>query len=279
MSSHVASAETIPSTPAAVRAPIALFVVIYALAFAGTSILHELAHALTAVLLGGKPVMYPGHVEPNLASRAAIAWVAAAGPLFSLAQGVLLTAVSPAIARQPPSVRLLCLWGSIDGFVNCFGYLLSTPFGIRGDLNTLAGLLAWSNGVRWTAFGLGVLGVLAVGTLAAHPLLRFAPAPEAVADARARAWFIVQIGIIPWLFGGVLSFLASYPAPTWLSCAYDLVSGCFLLGTRRHAARLSSPALPAQPWPSTTLWPWALALCAVAAAIVFVLRPGVHVAW
>ena len=279
MSSHVASAETIPSTAGAVRAPLALFVVIYTLAFSGTSILHELAHTLTAALLGGKPVMFSGHVEPNIASRAAIAWVAAAGPLFSLAQGVLLTAVSPAIHRQPASVRLLCLWGAIDGFVNCFGYLLSTPFGIRGDLNTVAGLLAWSNGVRWTAFGLGVLGILAVGTLAAHQLLRFATAPEAVADARSRAWFIVQIGIVPWLFGGVLSCLASYPASNWLSYAYDLISGCFLLGTRRHAARLSPPELPAQPWLSTRLWPWALALGAVAAVIVFVLRPGVRVAW
>lgn len=279
MSSHVVSAETIPSTAAALRAPIALFVVIYALAFAGTTILHELAHALTAALFGGKPVMYSGHVVSDLASRDAIAWVAAAGPLFSLAQGVLLTAVSPAIARQPASVRLLCLWGGIDGFVNCFGYLLSTPFPIRGDLGKLARVLEWSSGVRWAAFGLGVLGILAVGKLAAHRLLRFAPAPEAVADARARAWFIVQIGIVPWLLSGVLSFLADYPAPTWLSYAYDLISGCYLLGTRRHAARLSPPVLPAQPGLSSPLWPWALALCAVAAVIVFVLRSGVRVAW
>ena len=279
MSTHVASAETIPSTAAGVRAPIGLFVVIYTLAFAGTSILHELAHAVTSALFGGNPVMFTSHVRHGLTSGAAAAWAAAAGPLGSLAQGALLAAVLPALSRRSPAVRLLCVWGCIDGFVNFFGYLLTTPFATRGDLGKVAVSLAWPSSVIWTAFGLGVLGILAVGTLSAHLLLRFAPSPEAVESARARSRFIVEIGVLPWLIGGALSALDAYPATYWLPYAYPLLSGCFLLGTRRHAARLSSPERHAQPWLGTRLWPWALALGAVAVLFVFVLRPGVRVAW
>jgi hypothetical protein len=279
MSVDVASAESIPDSAAAVRAPIALFVVIYTLAFAGTSLVHELAHAVTSALLGGKPVLYSSHVRQELTSGTPAAWVAAAGCLGSLVQGVLLAAVLPALARRSPAVQLLVVWGCLDGFVNFFGYLITTPFAGSGDLGDVAELLEWSSSGIWTAFALGVLGILAVGTLAAPLLLRFAPSAQAVGDPRARSRFIVEIGVIPWLLGGLIAALDAYPSTYWLPYAYPLISGCYLLGTRRHAARVPPPELPARPWPSTTWWPWALALGAVTAVFIFVLRPGVRVGW
>lgn len=70
--------------------------VCYMLAFLLTTVLHEFGHAIVGSLLGSSPVLHHNYVEHL--DRASLpvmhqAWIACAGPLVSLAQGLLLLPV------------------------------------------------------------------------------------------------------------------------------------------------------------------------------------------
>lgn len=263
------------------RALVPLFVVLYTLAALVTTVLHEVAHATTSAFFGGQPVLHHVYVMHYHATGARAPWTTAAGPLFSLLQGLVLMSLWPRLAWLRPAARLFLLWLGLDGCMNFFGYLLTTPFVPGADLGELAIRLDWSAAQRWLVAGVGLGGMLAVGALAAPPLLRFAPAPESLGDAGGRSRAILAVAIVPWMVGGLLMAALSIPASHWLVYAYDVLGGCFLIGTWRRAARLAPPSLPPSraPWLDARLWPWALALGVLAGVFVFVLRPGVQFGW
>jgi hypothetical protein len=256
-----------------------LFVVLYLLAFLVTSVLHEGAHAVVSALLGGRPVMHHVYVRQELTSGASLAWVAAAGPLFSLFQGLVMALALPALSRRPPAQRLFALWLCIDGFINFSGYLLTAPFVRAGDIGKLATLLELSGAARWGLCVVGAAGVLSVGALATLPLLRFTPQPELVTEPRGRAHAIVRLGVWPWLLGGAGAALLSIPDTHWISYANTFLAGFFLVGTWRRSFRVPAPEAPAKQWGGTALWPWLLALGALSLVFTAVLRPGVRVGW
>lgn len=223
--------------------------------------------------------MFFTHVRHELTSGAPAAWVAAAGSLACLLQGLLLLVPWLVPPRRSPASRLLWLWLCIHGFANFFGYLLTAPFVARGDVGKLAVLLGWPSALVWAVFGIGALGILAIGALATRPLLRFAPAPELLAEARGRTRFITQIGVIPWVFSAVFAASLGFPAPHWISYANDFFTGAFILGTRRRAARLAPPAVVSGQWDETSTWPWAIGLAALATLVLALLRHGVRIGW
>jgi hypothetical protein len=257
-----------------------LFCAIYVLAFLSTTILHELAHALVSAALGGKTVLHHVFVrhEGHHGGRAAA--IAAAGPLFSLCQGVLVALVAlklPASSGVAPPVRLFLFWFSLHGLVNFFGYLLTTPFVADADLGKVAAWLELSSFAKWALFAGGGGAILLLGSVATMPLLSFGLSPAMLADGAGRASTIVWIGVLPWLIGSVLMAAASFPSPHWISYAYPFLSGTFLLGSWRRAARSSPPDVTPGQWQTVAVWPWLLALSALLLVFVLVLRPGVRI--
>jgi len=255
-----------------------LFIVLYLLAFLMTTVLHEAAHAVVSALLGGKPVMHHVYVRQQLTGGAPAVWVAAAGPIFSLLQGLFVGLALPLLSRRPPALRLFGLWMCIHGLINFSGYLLTAPLTV-GDVSKVATLLALPAAARWVLFGVGVVGVLSVGALATTPLLRFAPQPQLVTEPRGRARSIVALGVWPWLLGGAGAALVSLPDAPWISFAYQWLAGFFLIGTWRRSFRVPAPEVSAKQWHGTALWPWLLALGALVLLFTAVLRPGVRVGW
>lgn len=67
MTNSVAVGEPAPARTLS-ASPVMLFVVIYTLAFIVTTVLHELAHALTSALFGGQPVLHHVYVRHRLTS-------------------------------------------------------------------------------------------------------------------------------------------------------------------------------------------------------------------
>jgi len=279
MQLQVAEVEVERASARGKSAPVTLFVALYVLAFMLTIVLHEVAHAVASALLGGQPVLHHVYVRHRLTSGWPAAAVAAAGPLFSLAQGLLFLALAPVASRWRPAARLFWLWLCAHGLMACFGYLLTSPFMRSGDVGKVAVLLELSAPVTWAFFGVGALGVLAVGAGVTRPLLELAPGPEQVADGRGRRRVILEIGIVPWCCCAVFVALLSYPASHWISYAHDLLSGAFLVGTWRRAARLEPPAIRSEPWSELARWPWFAALAGLSTLFALVLRQGIAVGW
>ena len=250
--------------------------VIYVLAFLVTTILHELGHAVTSAALGGRPVLHHVYVVHTGLAGMTQAMVSAAGPLLSLVQGLGLMAALRFMTAAPGPLRLFVLWLCLHGLVNFFGYLITTPFVQNADLGKVAAILELPAAGRWALFAVGIAAISWIGMWAREPLMAFAVDPATLVEPDARARHILAAGVLPWLVGGALIALASWPTPHWISYAYPFFAGFFLIVTWRRVADIVPPALPASPWTEAPLWPWLLALAAVLAVFRGVLAPGVR---
>ncbi len=192
----------------------------YSLAFMSTQLFHELAHALTGRFLGSQPILHTGFVEHTAdISTASRVLIAAAGPLFSLLQGLLLLWL---VRKGPahPRLRLFGVWMSFHGMVNFVGYVFSTSFALSADLGRIAVLLQLPMPVRVALTGLGYVGLRyvvrplapAFAALCAHPL------PAAVA---ARA-FAHELGLYAGALATPILIVAALPVPHWLSLVYAI---------------------------------------------------------
>jgi hypothetical protein len=257
-------------------AQVALFsLVIYVLTFLVTTMLHELAHAITSVALGGRPTLHHVFVRHRGLSGGPRALVAGAGPIFSLIQGLACVAALPYAGGEPSAAGLALLWLALHGLVNFFGYLITTPFVPSGDLGKVAAYLGLTSAGRWGLFVAGLLATAWIGEWAAEPLLGFVVDPAATLDAGARTTHVLAIGVAPWIVGSVVIGAASRPAPHWISYVYPASAGFFLLVTLGRVRELM-PAPPAAPlWIDAPLWPWLLALAGVLVIFRRLLVPGV----
>ena len=110
--------------------------VCYVLAFLLTTVLHEFGHAIVGALLGSSAVLhhnYVEHLDREILPVMHQAWIACAGPLVSLAQGLLLLLV---VRRRSGGglFNLFLLWCMLLGFGNFLGYLMTGPFFSAGDI-------------------------------------------------------------------------------------------------------------------------------------------------
>ncbi len=250
--------------------------VIYVLAFLLTTVLHEVGHALTSYLLGGKPVLHHVFVEHEEIEGGARAIVSAAGPLVSLVQGVVLLGVLRSISAAPSALRLAIIWLCIHGLVNFFGYLITTPFVESADLGKIATYLELPMIVRWGLFGSGITAITVIGLWAREPLLAFVVDPATLVDAGARSRHMMAIGVAPWLLGGLVIGAFSWPSPHWITFVYPFFAGFFLIVSVRRSRNVIPPELPEVLWTEVSLWPWVLLVLAVVIIFRGVLLPGIR---
>lgn len=97
------------------------------------TVLHEAAHFVAANLLHVPAVLHHNYVQTadDTPERPGII-IAAAGPLFSLFFGLIVSAVSIHLIR-PGLLKLFTLWLGMGGLLTFFGYLLIAPIATNGD--------------------------------------------------------------------------------------------------------------------------------------------------
>ena len=197
------------ATPRLIATTSCLYVAAYLL----TIIVHETAHAVVAWAVGGHPIEYNTwvHFTTGTLSVAARAAIALAGPLISLAQGILLFLYSLRI-RRAGNGPLFGLYLSAFGFMNFLGYVVIAPVVPGGDSGQLVALWHVAGWLQWSLalIAFGGLNYLIYQT---GPLfLRQLPAVEQVA-ARQRALGLQALLFWPWLLGSVLLVGLSVPSP------------------------------------------------------------------
>jgi hypothetical protein len=248
---------------------------LYIAAYLLTIVLHELAHATMALALGDHPVLYNTSVQntnPQL-SNAAHVLIAAAGPVFSLLQGV---ALLPLLRRSrgAGAGSLFWLYMSVFGLINFFGYLLIAPLVAGGDTGQIVARLHVPAAAQWAVAVGSLLGLgLLIGSTA--PLfLRHLPT-GAQATPAARADGMRALLLWPWLVGSVVLVLLALPAPHPAIVANMFMSPMVL--RRAYRLALTGPAV-ATPATEVPHWPWGLALVVLAVAVGFRLL-GHGIAW
>jgi hypothetical protein len=201
---HSGITEASTSRGAAFR-PTLLFIV----AFALNSTPHEAVHAFTAYCLGLNSTLFQLWVNPDQAQAAPtqLAAIAAAGPIFSLALGVLSWLLYRLRFRQRPA-GLLLLMLAIVGIYSFIGPLAGSALG--GDFHIAFTFLGISKPVL---YGLSALGFLLL------PFFMFSMGRELLGWAPAsysRFQAVVCTTIAPWLIGALLTVMVYWPLPGFL---------------------------------------------------------------
>jgi hypothetical protein len=177
----------------------------FAIAYTVNQILHELAHALTAYSLGIPSTLFHFFVDLDQ-GRATLreqAWFGIAGPVFSLAFGILCGLAYRKSRGSAAELPLLYL--SVFGLSIFFGNLISASF--VGDFSKAAIALGLPRAVRYAASVTGALSLAVFLFWTGGKLRRWMPADA----GPVRGTF--GIIVLPAWIGTALVILANQPMP------------------------------------------------------------------
>jgi hypothetical protein len=180
-------------------------IVLFAATYAGVGALHELAHALTAYVLGVPSTLFHLYVdlEPGDGNLDQQAIIRVAGPVFCLCLGLVCWLAYKKAGSSRAALPLLYLaW---FGIVTFFGNLMSTPF--VGDFSDMALAFGLSMPVRYAAAVVGFLAVCGLSFFMGTELRQWSPA--GVSASRAMLGMIV----LPAIVGTALALLIFLPFP------------------------------------------------------------------
>ena len=179
--------------------------VLFVAAFALNSTPHEVTHAIVAYLLGFPATIFQLWATPETAGATPrqLAAIAAAGPLFSLALGLVSWASYGWRFRARRS-GLIWLMLAIAGTYFFLGPLAGSALG--GDFHRAFRLLSVP---RLILFVFSVLGFVALPLFmffSGRELVRWAPRSNCAAA-------VLSTTVAPWLLGTLLLFAVYYPLP------------------------------------------------------------------
>lgn len=252
-------------------------VVCYVLAFLFTTVIHECGHAFVGSWLGSGPILhhnYVAHHGRELLPLEYQVWIALAGPLMSLLQGLIIMLI---IRRyEGGSVgHLLLRWLMLLGFGNFLGYLMTGPFFSNGDLGKVEVLLGLSMTIRAAIAVVGALVLTLIAYKTTRPFLSFATEVAALESERSRMDFNRSIIILPWLIGAAVITMLYLPIIAIVSIIYPFTSGMVFIFPWKNARRI----VDAQARGDASITRPALLLYAVlvitALIFRFVLAPGI----
>ncbi|MCB1221784.1 MAG: hypothetical protein H7A35_08020 [Planctomycetales bacterium] len=188
---------------------------VFVIAFALTTFLHEIAHALVAVACNVACTLYHTSVnykDPDVPDASRIA-IAAAGPLFSLLQGML----GLLLARRlsPGMARLFWLYCGSMGMMVFLGYIAIGPFVPYGDSGQIIRILSLGQSLTIPLAVLAMFGLAWTFRSITRPLRDdLLHIRQGMSEPRPS---IAILALLPLLVGGVLNVALSLPAPTFLS--------------------------------------------------------------
>jgi hypothetical protein len=192
-------------------------VVWYATAYMIIIILHEGAHALTAVQLGFPATLYNFWVNYDIGrgTTGEQALVGIAAPTASLLAGVVCWVIYGRVKNSMAGLPLLYLASS--GVANFFGNLMSAAF--VGDFSNAAVLLGLSPKVRYGAAFIGAVGVLAVVFVTGRELRQWT-APHVGKIGAA-----LGLVVVPAVIGTALVTLVNQPTPMGAAAFFSARAG------------------------------------------------------
>lgn len=237
----------------------------FALAFLITLFVHELAHGLAALSLGLRPVVHATYESDVATTPGKQTAIALAGPVASALVGAVLLAV-PSWGHG--IARLLQVWLGLLGMATFCGYLLTAPFLSSGDIGLALALQHAPTAVAWLVALVGAVGIVGLGALAARG---FVPLAGSGPD---RTPLLRALGLMGWLAGAVLTFVAIFP-PQYVSIVFAIVfTGVFTMFVRFFSTRV--PSARATRFTARSPVPTAVALLLVAGLLRLVVDPGIH---
>jgi hypothetical protein len=195
---------TLATFGAAAR-PTLLFVV----AFALTITPHEAMHALVSYLLGFSSTLFQMWVDPDAATAtpAQLAAIAAAGPIFSLAEGMICWLLYRKVYKWRPSGLFFLLMAMV-GIYSFLGPVAGAAFG--GDFNIALKFMAVSKTIQYGMSAIGLVLLSLFMFFMGMELSRWAP------PSFGRVKNVACTTVAPWLIGTVLVILAYSPLPKFL---------------------------------------------------------------
>lgn len=247
--------------------------VLYANAFIATTVLHELAHAIAAIACGRSAVLYNNRVEHPREVDAAVSTAAhvigsAAGPFFSLLQGILVLLWLRARRPRSGTVQLFLIWFSFHGFMNFAGYLFSTPFAPTADMGNIARHLGLPVMATIAMSIAGFYALRSAAFLLAPHFLGLLPSDADEKRPEERKRFLVDTAVLAWLTGIALVLPSAFPIPHWLSIFYVVIAGASTTFTTEYSRKLTTAptrtvAAPDVSVPAMIVLAGLLALCAI----------------
>ncbi|MGV8909887.1 MAG: hypothetical protein ACOH1Y_12965 [Propionicimonas sp.] len=247
--------------------------VAYVLAQTVVIMLHEGAHTVAGRLLGYGATQFTGQVSftPEPTATAAVVTIAMAGPLFSLASGLVAMRFRP--FRGHGFAQLLWIWMAFLSAEEGFGYFFIAPIIQAGDTGTALAALAAPDWVGWLC---GVVGVAGLIFLARRFAVAGARHTRDLYEMRAFCYY-------PWIIGtvSVVLLAALYlalTAGTPPDAAFAILIGAGSLGVFAPMAMIwwakASPQkeLLELPVPRAGL----VALVVLVLVNVIILTPGLH---
>jgi hypothetical protein len=233
-----------PKTATAVSRLAFTSICLYVAAYLATIMLHETAHAVVSWLLGGRPVQYNTWVRntnPALATTAEL-YVALAGPLFSLGQGLLLLRYSFR-TRQAGNWPLLRLYAGVFGLMNFLGYVVIGPVAHSGDSGQIMTIL---HVPLWLQWSLALLAFAALNVLIQQtgPLFLRQLPPATQADEQQRVAGLQVVLQWPWVIGSLVLVVLSLPSPL-LALLYIPLVPMVLRRAYRSALKQPITSIPA----------------------------------
>jgi hypothetical protein len=168
-------------------------------------IVHEGAHAVTAVALGFPSTLFNFWVNHQFtgATLGERAIVGAAGPTVSLILGTVCWAIYRRVKHSTAGLPVLFL--AAHGVSNFFGNLMSAAF--VGDFSNAAIVLGLSSALRYTASALGLLGIIVVLFAAGRELREWSP------SSVGRFRSALGLTVAPMLLGTIFIIVVNQPTP------------------------------------------------------------------
>lgn len=240
--------------------------IVFVGAFAFTALLHELGHFLSYLAFGAHPVLYFNRVEADdsTITRTGVIASAMAGPVVSLAQGVL---CARWVRRRSNNrgADLFLQWLALFGFINFFGYVMLTPLSSVGDTGKVAGLLG---SPMWLNVLVAVVGIAVLLVLVVRLDGRFLGFVYGQPGARDRARWINALVFFPIVIGSAINVAFAFPIATAISAIYPATSSLAVLTGFSAMMKASRPDLPPSPAGRSVLWEW----CAVTVTLIVISR-------
>jgi hypothetical protein len=207
-------------------------------------------------------------VNPDAASASSgqLVAIAAAGPIFSLAFGIISWLLYKGRFKQRPS-GLLWLMLAIVGIYAFLGPMAGAAFG--GDFNTALRATGASKMIQDAVSSFGLILLPMFMFFMGRELLAWAP------HSSSRAKAVISTTVAPWLIGTLLLLLIYWPLPNFL-IGPMLVGSVFWAFAVIGASFGYSRARSARPIPSLTRSDLIVTLAAV--SMVWMLANGLRLA-